>query len=70
VTEELCVPILEKDSGLTWKEDFHVGYSPERNNPGDKEHTLTKIVKVVSGDDVIMNALGCLAGVGENEGRC
>ncbi len=51
VTEELCVPILEKESGLTWKTDFHVGYSPERINPGDKEHTLTKIVKVVSGDD-------------------
>ncbi len=51
VTEDICVPILEKESGLTWKEDFHVGYSPERINPGDKEHTLTKIVKVVSGDD-------------------
>jgi UDP-N-acetyl-D-galactosamine dehydrogenase len=51
VTEEICVPILEKESGLTWKKDFHVGYSPERINPGDKEHTLTKIVKVVSGDD-------------------
>ncbi|HBT88356.1 nucleotide sugar dehydrogenase [Desulfobacter sp.] len=51
VTEEICVPILEKESGMTWKKDFHVGYSPERINPGDKEHTLTKIVKVVSGDD-------------------
>jgi UDP-N-acetyl-D-galactosamine dehydrogenase len=51
VTEDICVPILEKESGLTWKKDFHVGYSPERINPGDKEHTLTKIVKVVSGDD-------------------
>jgi UDP-N-acetyl-D-galactosamine dehydrogenase len=51
VTEEICVPILENESGMTWKEDFHVGYSPERINPGDKEHTLTKIVKVVSGDD-------------------
>jgi len=51
VTEDICVPILEKESGLTWKRDFHVGYSPERINPGDKEHTLTKIVKVVSGDD-------------------
>lgn len=49
-TEEICVPILEKQSGLTWKKDFFVGYSPERINPGDKEHTLTKIVKVVSGD--------------------
>ncbi len=51
VTEEICVPILEQESGMTWKKDFHVGYSPERINPGDKEHTLTKIVKVVSGDD-------------------
>ena len=50
-TEEVCVPILERFSGLKWKRDFHVGYSPERINPGDKEHTLTGIVKVVSGDD-------------------
>lgn len=51
VTEEICVPILEEESGYKWKKDFHVGYSPERINPGDKEHTLTKITKVVSGDD-------------------
>lgn len=50
-TEEVCVPILEKESGMKWKRDFHVGYSPERINPGDKEHTLTKILKVVAGDD-------------------
>ncbi|MGQ9861865.1 MAG: nucleotide sugar dehydrogenase [Thiobacillaceae bacterium] len=50
-TEEVCIPLLEKHSGLKWKEDFHVGYSPERVNPGDKERTITKIVKVVSGDD-------------------
>ncbi|MGC9162667.1 MAG: nucleotide sugar dehydrogenase [Thiomonas sp.] len=49
-TEEICVPILERESGLKWKQDFFVGYSPERINPGDKEHTLTRIVKVVSGD--------------------
>jgi UDP-N-acetyl-D-glucosamine/UDP-N-acetyl-D-galactosamine dehydrogenase len=49
-TEEVCIPILEKESGLTWKKDFFVGYSPERINPGDKERTLTKIVKIVSGD--------------------
>ena len=49
-TEELCIPILEKHSGLKWKKDFWVGYSPERINPGDKERTVTKIVKVVSGD--------------------
>jgi UDP-N-acetyl-D-galactosamine dehydrogenase len=50
VTEDVCVPILEKESGFKWKEDFTVGYSPERINPGDKKHTLSKIVKVVSGD--------------------
>lgn len=49
-TEEVCIPIIEKESGLKWKQDFFVGYSPERINPGDKERTLTKIVKVVSGD--------------------
>jgi UDP-N-acetyl-D-galactosamine dehydrogenase len=49
-TEEVCIPILERESGLKWKRDFFVGYSPERINPGDKERTLTKIVKVVSGD--------------------
>jgi UDP-N-acetyl-D-glucosamine/UDP-N-acetyl-D-galactosamine dehydrogenase len=49
-TEEICVPILERESGLKWKQDFFVGYSPERINPGDKERTVTKIVKVVSGD--------------------
>lgn len=50
-TEEICVPELEKYSGLRWKQDFHVAYSPERINPGDKEHSLSTIVKVVSGDD-------------------
>ena len=49
-TEEVCIPVLERESGLTWKRDFFVGYSPERINPGDKEHTLAKILKVVSGD--------------------
>ena len=48
-TEEECVPILEKISGLTFNKDFYVGYSPERINPGDKEHTVTKILKVTSG---------------------
>ncbi|MBU1036984.1 nucleotide sugar dehydrogenase [Patescibacteria group bacterium] len=48
-TEEVCVPILEKESGLRLNLDFFVGYSPERVSPGDKEHTLEKIVKVVSG---------------------
>lgn len=50
-TQEVCIPILERESGLRWKVDFHVGYSPERVNPGDKERTITKITKVVSGDD-------------------
>ena len=50
-TEEICVPILERCSGMRWKQDFHVGYSPERINPGDKEHSFTRILKVVSGDD-------------------
>ena len=49
-TEEVCIPVLERESGLKWKQDFFVGYSPERINPGDKEHTLTKILKLVSGD--------------------
>ena len=49
-TEEVCIPILERESGLEWKKDFFVGYSPERINPGDKERTITRIVKVVSGD--------------------
>ncbi|MFC3824530.1 MULTISPECIES: nucleotide sugar dehydrogenase [Niastella] len=49
VTEEECVPILEKVSGLTFNKDFYAGYSPERINPGDKEHTVTKIKKITSG---------------------
>jgi len=49
-TEDVCIPVLERESGLKWKQDFFVGYSPERINPGDKEHTLTKILKIVSGD--------------------
>ncbi len=48
-TEEVCVPVLEKFSGLKFNEDFFCGYSPERINPGDKEHTVTKILKVTSG---------------------
>lgn len=51
VTEDICVPILEQASGLVCGRDFTVGYSPERINPGDKEHTFTKIKKVVSGQD-------------------
>ena len=48
-TEEECVPILEKNSGLTFNQDFFVGYSPERINPGDKDHTVEKILKITSG---------------------
>ncbi len=49
-TEEICVPVIERHSGMAWKRDFFVGYSPERINPGDREHSLTRITKVVSGD--------------------
>ena len=49
-TEEDCIPVLERESGLRWLEDFNVGYSPERINPGDKVHTFKTITKVVSGD--------------------
>ncbi|MDV2583554.1 nucleotide sugar dehydrogenase, partial [Alkalibacillus haloalkaliphilus] len=50
-TEDICIPILEKESGLKCGLDFKVGYSPERINPGDKVHTLEKIIKIVSGMD-------------------
>lgn len=49
-TEEVCIPVLERESRMKWKTDFSVGYSPERINPGDREHTFTKILKIVSGD--------------------
>lgn len=52
VTEDICRPILSKYSGLNFGEDFKIGYSPERINPGDKEHSVKKIVKVVSGSDL------------------
>lgn len=51
VTEEICAPILERESGLRCGKDFFIGYSPERINPGDKEHTLEKIIKVIAGQD-------------------
>ena len=51
LTEEICVPILERESGLAFGKDFTIGYSPERINPGDKVHTLETITKVVSGSD-------------------
>lgn len=59
-TEEICVPVLEKHSGMKWKKDFHVGFSPERINPGDKKHTLTAIVKVVAGDDDTLEKIAVL----------
>jgi UDP-N-acetyl-D-galactosamine dehydrogenase len=49
-TEEVCIPEIERASGMLWKRDFFVGYSPERINPGDREHTLCSVIKVVSGD--------------------
>lgn len=50
VTEDVCIPVLEKTSGLTWKADFNVGYSPERINPGDRERRFDNILKIVSAD--------------------
>ena len=63
VTEEVCVPILEEKTGLKFNVDFFVGYSPERINPGDKKHTITKITKVVSGSTPqTLNELSALYG--------
>ena len=62
-TEEDCLPILEDESGLKVNADFKLGYSPERINPGDKEHTITRILKVVSGSD--KEALDTIASVYE-----
>jgi len=63
VTEEICVPILEMQSNLNYGKDFKVGYSPERINPGDRNHSLSKIVKVVSGqDDETANFLAAIYG--------
>jgi len=69
VTEEVCGPILARVSGLTQGKDFTLGYSPERINPGDKEHTLERIVKVVSGQDEatldrVANAYGAIIEAG------
>jgi UDP-N-acetyl-D-galactosamine dehydrogenase len=52
-TEEVCIPVLEMASGFKWQKDFFVGYSPERINPGDRERTLTKVIKVVAGDSSV-----------------
>ncbi len=69
VTEEVCGPILERASGLKRGVDFKLGYSPERINPGDKEHTLEKITKVVSGEDAatldrVADAYGAIVDAG------
>jgi UDP-N-acetyl-D-galactosamine dehydrogenase len=69
VTEEICAPILERTSGLKRGTDFTLGYSPERINPGDKDHTLEKITKVVSGEDAatldrVAAAYGAIVGAG------
>ena len=71
VTEDICGPILAKASGLTQGKDFKLGYSPERINPGDKEHTLERIVKVVSGEDAatldrVADAYGAIIEAGVN----
>jgi UDP-N-acetyl-D-galactosamine dehydrogenase len=68
-TEEVCVPILEAESGLKWKKDFWVAYSPERVNPGDKTHTIDRVVKIVSGDtpataDLIAQVYGAVIPAG------
>lgn len=68
-TEEVCVPVLEEYSGLKWPQDFHIGYSPERINPGDGDHTLQKIVKVVSADspetlEMVAKLYGSIIGAG------
>ena len=68
-TEEICIPILEQHSRMKWIKDFHVGYSPERVNPGDKERTITKIVKVVSADsdatlEIVANLYESIIGAG------
>ncbi|MEM7571997.1 MAG: nucleotide sugar dehydrogenase [Bacteroidota bacterium] len=60
-TEEDCIPVLERESGLHFGQDFQVGYSPERINPGDKEHTIAKILKIVSGSDA--ESLELIAGI-------
>ena len=62
-TEEVCIPALENASGMVWKRDFHVGYSPERINPGDRQHVLANTVKIVSGDSP--ETLECVAGLYE-----
>ena len=75
VTEDVCVPILEKESGLTFGRDFSVGYSPERINPGDKVHTLESVMKIVAGSDEATRSLlakiyGAVVKAGIHEASC
>ena len=75
VTEEECVPVLEKVSGLTFNVDFFAGYSPERINPGDKEHTVTKIKKVTSGStpevaEMVDQLYGAIITAGTHKASC
>lgn len=56
-TEEFCIPIIEKEAGLTYNQDFYAGYSPERINPGDKEHRVSNIIKVTSGSTAAISDL-------------
>jgi UDP-N-acetyl-D-galactosamine dehydrogenase len=75
LTEDICVPLLEKHSGLACGRDFTVGYSPERINPGDKVHTLENIVKVVSGQDeptrrLLSRMYGTIISAGVHEASC
>jgi UDP-N-acetyl-D-glucosamine/UDP-N-acetyl-D-galactosamine dehydrogenase len=75
VTEDICAPLLAKTSGLKRHVDFKVGYSPERINPGDKEHTLERITKVVSGEDAatleqVASAYGAIIDAGVHKAPC
>lgn len=75
VTEEECVPMLERFSGMKWKKDFFVGYSPERINPGDKVHTISKVTKIVSGDcaetlEKVAYVYGCAVKAGVYKASC
>ena len=75
VTEEICGPVIARTSGLRQGIDFNVGYSPERINPGDKEHTIERIVKVVSGDSAaslerVANAYGAIVAAGVHRAPC
>ncbi len=68
-TEEICVPVIERESKMKWKKDFWIGYSPERVNPGDKKHTITDVVKIVSGDtpetlELVANVYGKVINAG------